>query len=151
MESVPWDAIWTAGSIEDKTACIDSMLGQHWQPFSHPFLQRAIDRFAADTTLTTASLAAELGISRKTLHQHFEQYLGIAPSLYRKINRFRNAVREKLEGGQVYTLTELAHSMEFFDQSHMIRDFRSLTGFIPSAYFRKIRTMENSSIQWMMR
>lgn len=150
-EAFSSDAIWTAASVAEKVTVIESILNRLWQPFSHPFLHRAIQLLAADPALTTEALAGELGISRKTLHQHFERYLGLSPSLYRKITRFRNAVRERMDGRQDNTLTDLAYTMDFFDQSHMIRDFKSLTGFIPLEFFRKIRTMENSSVQWMMR
>lgn len=150
-EALSWNAIWTEKGLTEKMYAIESILDKWWQPFSHPFLDQAIQRLAEDPALTTESLAYQVGISRKTMHQHFEKYLGLSPSQYRKITRFRNAVREKMESRQPPTLTELAYSMEFFDQSHMIRDFKSLTGFIPREYFKKIRTIENSSIQWMMR
>ncbi len=150
-EALSWDPIWTGNGLIEKMSAIESILEKWWQPFSHPFLDQAIQRLAEDLALTTEALAQHVGISRKTMHQHFEKYLGLSPSQYRKITRFRNAVREKMESRQPQTLTELAYAMEFFDQSHMIRDFKSLTGFIPREYFKKIRTMEKSSIQWMMR
>jgi len=33
------------------------------------------------------------------------------------------------------SLTSLAHYCGYYDQSHMIREFRALSGFTPSEYF----------------
>jgi len=35
------------------------------------------------------------------------------------------------------SLTDIAHSLGYFDQSHFIRDFRLFSGVAPGAYLRK--------------
>jgi AraC-like DNA-binding protein len=63
--------------------------------------------------------------------------------------RFRNSIKEKQKKRSFQNLTGLAHAMDFFDQSHMIKDFKSLTGHNPKDFFRKIQSPENSSINWI--
>ena len=47
------------------------------------------------------------------------------------------------------SLTELSHFIDFFDQSHMIENFKSLTKLTPRTFFENLTTMENSNVHWI--
>jgi AraC-like DNA-binding protein len=80
-------------------------------------------------------LAAEYGMSRQYLNRLFIQWAGKSPSEYRKIHRFRNAIAEQRKNRN---LTELSHSNLFYDQSHLIKDFKQLTSIKPNSFFKQI-------------
>ncbi len=129
---------------------MENHLAELKKPFDHPFLKKALEIMDREPSINNESLALTLKISRKTLHHHFEQYLGVSPSKFRKISRFRKSIQEKQSGNEGRNLTDLAYTMDFFDQSHMIRDIRSLTGFVPKDFFKHLKRMQDSSISWII-
>lgn len=78
------------------------------------------------------NVAERYGISSRYLQKIFVQQTGMSPKLYSKINRFQNSL--VLMGKQDSSLTDVAYSCGYFDQSHFIREFRSFTGFSPSGF-----------------
>jgi AraC-like DNA-binding protein len=46
-------------------------------------------------------------------------------------------------------LTTLAYAVDFFDQSHMIRDFKAMTGFMPKEFFRNVTGRDGGSVAWI--
>lgn len=78
------------------------------------------------------NVAERYGITSRYLQKIFVQQTGMSPKLYSKINRFQNSI--VLLGDQKTTLTSVAYECGYFDQSHFIREFKSFTGFLPSAF-----------------
>jgi AraC-like DNA-binding protein len=39
--------------------------------------------------------------------------------------------------------------LNYFDQSHLVKEFKELTGFSPKTFFKQISPLENGTIQWM--
>jgi len=85
------------------------------------------------------NVASLHGITSRYLQKLFLQYTGLTPKLYSKINRFQNSLR--LVTKKEISLTSIAYDCGYFDQSHFIREFKSFTGFTPSAY-----ALENSPV-----
>lgn len=78
------------------------------------------------------SISADYRISTRYLSQLFSQYMGIAPKLFCKINRFQQSLA--LVNSNSQTLTGVAYDAGYFDQSHFIREFKMFTGITPSAF-----------------
>jgi AraC-like DNA-binding protein len=78
------------------------------------------------------NVAERYGITARYLQKVFVQQTGLTPKLYSKINRFQNSL--VLLGQQDQSLTSVAYSSGYFDQSHFIREFKSFTGFSPSRF-----------------
>jgi AraC-like DNA-binding protein len=57
--------------------------------------------------------------------------------LYSRISRLAYALRLK-EATPQRTWTELTYLAGYFDQNHMVKDFRALAGTSPSEFFRLI-------------
>lgn len=83
--------------------------------------------------LRIRNLAHELGISQDALEKRFRRVAGASPKQLASIARFREVV-SGFERGE--TLTLLAHSAGYFDQSHLIREFRAFTGEAPESFLR---------------
>jgi AraC-like DNA-binding protein len=60
--------------------------------------------------------------------------VGTSPRQFLKTVRFQNALHTKFNQKSV-SLTQLACDCGYYDQSHMINDFKSLSGFTPGEYF----------------
>jgi AraC-like DNA-binding protein len=79
------------------------------------------------------SLAAELGWSRPRLVRRFREEVGLPPKVVARLFRIERAV-ELLDRRPAPSWAELAFACGYYDQSHMIHDFRELTGTTPTAF-----------------
>ena len=139
-------------NTENRTLLAES-LEKYWLSkligFFHPFLSNAISKIEENPKITTLELANEFNVSQKTLILQFKKHLCKTPSEYKKILRFRKALTEMQVSKKKTKLTELSYIIDFFDQSHMISNFKSLTGYSPKIFFKNLRTIENSKIHWI--
>jgi AraC-like DNA-binding protein len=119
--------------------------------FKHAFLQQAIKMIENDDApkISIASLAKTFTISRTTLHKQFLLHIGTSPSQFIKIHRFRNAIKMFTKQATKEQLIDIVYLADYFDQSHMAKDFKSLTGYSPKIFFSKLSQIENNQINWI--
>lgn len=119
--------------------------------FEHHFLETVLSEIMCEEndTLTITELCEKSGISRTTLNKHFGRHICKTPSQFKKILRFRNAVNKYASNNAGNSLTDIAYCADYFDQSHMTREFKSLTGFSPKAFFKKTTALEKKQIHWL--
>jgi transcriptional regulator GlxA family with amidase domain len=79
-----------------------------------------------------ADLARQLGWTTRRLERAFLQHTGIRPKLFARIVRL-NAVLARLDATQREAAVDLALEAGYFDQAHLLRDFRALAGRTPRA------------------
>jgi AraC-like DNA-binding protein len=77
-----------------------------------------------------AEVAGELGVSERHLRNLFAREVGLSPKHYARISRVRKVL--DLAGSRPWA--EVASRAGFFDQAHMIGDFRSMMGVSPGAF-----------------
>jgi AraC-like DNA-binding protein len=98
-----------------------------------PSLTWALSRLHATRgAAEIGSLTAELGCSRRYLISIFNDHVGLPPKLLARILRFQHAL-EQADGGGI-GWAEIAQRCGYYDQAHMIHDFRQFTGRSPAAY-----------------
>lgn len=98
---------------------------------------------------TIQQVADELSISRQHMSRLFNTHLCKSPSQFRKIARFRQTLQNRVENvKQQDSLTSLTYESLFYDQSHLIKDFKALTGMNPQKFFSKNQAFENGQINW---
>ena len=85
-----------------------------------------------------ATLAAELGWSRRHLAARFREHVGLPPKAVARLLRFRRAVALLEREGEVGGVSgaELALRCGYYDQAHLIRDFRQFAGVTPGEFLR---------------
>ena len=85
---------------------------------------------------TVDDLANRAGINKRSLQRIFREYVGISPKWV--IQRYRlHELIERLEAGDPLNWPELALELGYFDQAHLINDFRTITGYSPVDYQRR--------------
>lgn len=94
----------------------------------------ATDALLADPTRSIASLAADAGVTHKTLIARFRRVTGSTPSHLARLSAVDAVVRAIPTGGEVPSWTALIADSPFVDQSHFIRSFRQLVGLSPREY-----------------
>jgi AraC-like DNA-binding protein len=80
------------------------------------------------------ALASEACLSRKQFERTFSAFIGASPKQFLKTLRFQNSLHQKQRNKNIH-LTSLAHTCGYFDQSHMIGDYKTMSGKTPSQYF----------------
>ena len=83
---------------------------------------------------TIETLSREVNLGRRQLERKFISAVGLSPKLLTRIIRFQNTL-QTIERNPLTSLTGIAYSGGFFDQSHFIKDFKEFTGFNPKQYF----------------
>jgi transcriptional regulator GlxA family with amidase domain len=91
---------------------------------------------AAKGAVSIKELCSWACLGRRQFERMFTGYVGAAPKQFLKTVRFQNSLRIK-QSNLAMNLTELAHSSGYYDQPHMIRDYRLLAGITPSEYFNQ--------------
>lgn len=81
-------------------------------------------------------LAELTGYTRKHLGRRFKEEAGLTIKEYQKINRLRR-VRESISEREHVHWAEVACEHGFYDQSHLIRDFKRYTGHTPTDYLNR--------------
>jgi AraC-like DNA-binding protein len=81
--------------------------------------------------LRVSELAARLNLTNRSLERMFLDHLAITPKRLSRLVRLRRLLSE-LDSQSFTSLADLALAFGYADQSHMIKDFRNLTGRLPS-------------------
>jgi methylphosphotriester-DNA--protein-cysteine methyltransferase len=85
--------------------------------------------------LSTGALLRGMSIGERQLERRFREKVGLGPKQLARIIRFRKVLTEH-EGGCLDGWSALAHDCGYYDQSHLIRDFKEFSGQSPTSYFR---------------
>lgn len=87
-------------------------------------------------SVTVKTLLEYLGISERQFERRFSQSVGISPLSYIRVKRFNEAMR-LMKTRRYDTLTDVAHALNFHDQSHFIRDIKAFSGITPKSLSQK--------------
>lgn len=104
-----------------------------------PTVEAAIALLAANPERTIGGVAAELGVSHKTLIGRFVKSAGVTPKSYADVHRFHRFLGELPRTGELPAWSELVARAGYYDQPHFIRVFSKFTGMTPRAWFDIVR------------
>lgn len=85
-----------------------------------------------------AAQAAAAGLSSRHFRRCFEREWGVSPKIWQRLLRV-NALAIALHPAPWDEPTHHEPALLFVDQSHMIREFKAMTGFTPRAYREAMR------------
>jgi methylphosphotriester-DNA--protein-cysteine methyltransferase len=136
-------------SLEARFRCVERWLLARLKPRAivHPAVRWAVDRIAAtDGRTSIEALATQTGFTRKHLANLFRQQVGLTPKELARVHRFRAAMA-LLHGSQGQVpWTALADACGFYDQSHLINEFRRFAGLSPVELARRDRPDSGSIV-----
>lgn len=99
-----------------------------------PLVASLVRRAQEDRTISTAAdLARAAGMSVRSLHRLFQQYVGVGPKWVIRRSRVQEAA-ERVAHGEKVEWAALAQLLGYHDQAHLIRDFKAQVGSTPAAY-----------------
>lgn len=95
---------------------------------AHSGLAReAADRLASHNV---NAVAAALGVSERHLRRVFWEAVGMSPKAFAKLARFHRALRAACEGSRG-SWARIAAATGYYDQAHLIAEFRAIAGVTP--------------------
>ncbi|MGW3961536.1 helix-turn-helix domain-containing protein [Amycolatopsis sp. NPDC005003] len=134
------DALAATDGWAGRFALLDSVLGR-WRaagPACSRHVVRAWQVLAhSGGTVPIAKLAGHVGWSERQLERRFLEQVGHTPKAAARIVRFQRALRELLACAPT---AGTATGCGFFDQAHLDREFRSMTGRSVSRFLAEHRT-----------
>ena len=110
-------------------------------------LLRAISRVESDRRVDEAvrlilaargicdidEIASRAAVSRQHLARLFGSHVGLTPKTFARVTRFQNALR--VSGRKMASWSDVAAHAGYYDQSHLIADFREFAGATPVPFF----------------
>lgn len=85
-------------------------------------------------TISVKEIYSNLSVSKSKLEQHFNREIGLTPKEFckiEKVNCFINAYKDD----ENLSLTELTYQCGYYDQSHLIKDFKYFLDTSPKKFF----------------
>jgi AraC-like DNA-binding protein len=132
------EALLAERSLEARIATLEAWLLSRLDPrrAANPLLAWATARIEASRgQVAVDALAREAGVSRKHLAGLFRRQVGLGPKSLARVHRFSAAVA-MLAGRRQVPWAALAQQCGYYDQSHLVRDFRTFSGLSPGEFVR---------------
>jgi len=83
--------------------------------------------------MNVSSLAHKACLSQKQFNRIFTDYIGVTPKEFLQITRFTKT-SHTLQSQPKISLDELAYKCDYYDRSHLIKDFRAFSGYTPTEF-----------------
>jgi len=103
----------------------------------HRAVRAALAVFGRDAgEAKTRDLAAQLGLSQRHFIKVFSEQVGVTPKQFGRVQRFQRAL-DLARSSTAPDWVDIAVSCGYFDQSHLIHEFQTLSGFSPTEFHRR--------------
>lgn len=90
--------------------------------------------------LTIDEVLSKFKISRRYLEKKFQEKVGISPKLYARIKRF-GYLSNKVAHHQTVDWQDIVFENGFYDQSHLVKDYKTFNNMNPSEYYQNHREL----------
>ena len=85
------------------------------------------------------AVASGLGVSERHLRRVFHETVGVSPKAFAKLTRFHRALRAARDDAHA-GWASIAAAAGYYDQAHLIAEFRAIAGATPRALLDELRT-----------
>jgi AraC-like DNA-binding protein len=101
----------------------------------HPAVTFAMRAFCSGPFGSTAEIADKTGYSQRHFIELFRNEVGLRPKQFHRLYRFRQVI-ESVHRKTDVDWTDIGLSAGYFDQPHLIHDFREFSEMTPEQYLR---------------
>jgi AraC-like DNA-binding protein len=131
------DQIYSAVDTPERIAHASAYLtkytfSQKMDPLKY-FVDRVIQQKGS---VDISSMHYESGLSLKQFERRFKAITGFPPKYFARLARFQS-VKDSYALGRFASMTSLAYSGDYYDQSHFNREFKEFSGVQPRQYFKQ--------------
>jgi AraC-like DNA-binding protein len=86
-----------------------------------------------------SEVATALRVSERNLRRVFRDTVGVGPKTFARLERFRRAL-DAARAQEAPRWAVIALDAGYYDQAHLIADFRAIAGVTPQALLGEMRT-----------
>lgn len=133
------DRIASRSTLSDRIDCLEAFLLERISVDHglHPGIARVIEeaKWRRADSISASGLARDAGLGPRRFAQLFRETVGVTPKRWLRVQRFQDVLRRASEDGPI-DWADLALSLGYSDQPHLVREFRSFSGLTPSEYRR---------------
>lgn len=144
------DRINNSASLDDRVKAVESffikkLFSQSADKRKKSLLSNS-NRYGANTAIAlikkykglvkVSDIAKQLNIPERTLNWNFSNYIGLSPKEFISIIRFKNLLTN-ISNKVFIDRMNFVESQGYYDQSHMINEFKSVTGLTPHSYIKQ--------------
>lgn len=132
------DELCEAATAEERFRILQAaLIGHLSRPLErHYAVSAALESIEQDNDPPVRKLARQVGLSERRFIQVFRSEVGMTPKVFSRIQRFQRT-RTFIENLEAPDWPSIAMQFGYFDQSHLIREFREFSGTSPEAYLRQ--------------
>ncbi len=134
------DRLAAARDTVDAAAILDSAIAGRLAIASRRGARAELALDAADrlASANVNAVAVDLGVSERHLRRVFRETVGMSPKKFAKLTRFHRALRAADEGPRA-SWASIAAAAGYYDQAHLIAEFRVIAGVTPRALLGELR------------
>lgn len=134
VERIQNDCLTTESRIESINLYLSKLLGKNYR--DNAAIDAAIEAIERHKgRITIDQLARYLGMSGRHLERIFKERIGVTPKQLCRNTRFKN-VYKQIETSSHIDWTDVALSCGYYDQAHLINEFKHFTGTSPTEHFK---------------
>ncbi len=134
------EQVCNSENLSDIAALLDAFFLKKLSeaPPSNSFLTFAVRQiYASDGTLSIDGLTKHVHATRRYVEKVFKEKIGMSPKQYAQIIRVKKTSMYLLDPRFQYNIREIAHRLDYYDQSHLLKDFKAVMGQSPSVYLQR--------------
>ena len=121
---------------KERIIAIESFFEERFINKDLQLIEKIIRTVENDKLMKFKDISKLLNISTRSINRMFHKYIGCSPKDYKKILRFRSAIKDYNK--KDFNLTELCLENDYYDSPHFTREFKKLTNLTPKNYFKKL-------------
>jgi AraC-like DNA-binding protein len=108
----------------------------------HPAVAYAVRELENARACSVATVANDVGLSARRFISVFANHVGVTPKIFQRVSRFQR-VAQSCRRGDAADWTALAFEHGYYDQAHLVRDFKAFSGLTPTAFLARRTVFAN--------
>lgn len=103
-----------------------------------PFVRFATQRiYHTNGTVSMDALRGHIQASTRHIEKTFKQYVGMPPKQYAQLIRIKKASMWLTDPRFKGKIGQVAHALDYYDQSHFLKDFKAVAHQTPSQFLQR--------------
>ncbi|MEO6027317.1 MAG: helix-turn-helix domain-containing protein [Candidatus Binatia bacterium] len=144
------DRLATARGTADEAAIVDGAIAErlHRAAPLRPHARLVLDAAARLASDHVNAVATGLGMSERHLRRVFRDAVGMSPKAFARLARFHRALGAAREPRPA-SWARIAAATGYYDQAHLIEDFRSIAGVTPRVLLGELASRSSAGLRAM--
>lgn len=137
------------GQISQAVTLLNDFFLEQFKNLSreNPFVMHAVQQiFRQNGMVSMDQLSGNFRTSRRYIEILFRQHIGFSPKQYARIIRVKKASMSLLDPRFKGQIREVAGQLDYYDQSHFLKDFKAVVRQSPSAFLQEQLNLSETSV-----